>query len=81
VVLAIVAGVPQVPPGRAAPSPTARLATGPGPYALLTMLALMGAAMRGPPDAQNWRYGFVWLEVRAYLQGRVDLFHSDDAGE
>jgi hypothetical protein len=55
VVLTIVAGVPQVPPGRARPSPTVRLATGPGPYALFTMLALMGAAMRGPPDAQNWR--------------------------
>jgi len=47
-------GVPQVPPGRAAPSPTARLATGPGSYALLNA-GPYGCCDEGAPDAQNWR--------------------------
>jgi len=49
-------GVPQVPPGRAAPSPTARLATGPGPYALLNA-GPYGCCDEGAPDARTGAYG------------------------
>jgi len=59
------------------PSPTARVVTGPGPYALLTLVALMGAAYRvsGPPCAGTsvrrcMPQGFVILTAKPVRRSR-----------
>jgi hypothetical protein len=52
-------------------SPTAPLVTGLGPYALLTMVALMGAAVR----EESW-FGLIWIVTQVRRLMHVQAFHG-----